>query len=53
MSKLVRTYSKYYLNEEFWAAALERVEQAPIYRKSHRGKKANEVAFLGELVIEG
>ena len=45
------TYRKKVLGERHWTLASERVESSPIYENSHREKSANQVGFLGEVVI--
>jgi len=46
------SYTSITLNDYFWDTAIERVKESPIYDGSHRGKQANEVGFLGEIVAE-
>ena len=46
------TYRKKVLEERHWTLASERVESSPIYENSHRAKSANQVGFLGEVVME-
>jgi len=45
-------YTSCTLNNYFWDEALKRVNSSPIYANSHRGRQANEVGFLGEVVAE-
>ena len=40
------------LSNRHWNAAQERVNTSPVYKNSHRKEQANEVGFLGEVVIE-
>ena len=46
------TYLRKVLEERHWILASERVDNSPIYENSHRKKSANQVGFLGEVVIE-
>jgi hypothetical protein len=45
-------FRKEILNNKYWDKTLERVKKSPIYERSHRGSDANQVGFLGEIVIE-
>lgn len=49
---LTSTYKRRILNESYWEKTLDRVASSPIYAHSHRGSDANQVGFLGEIVIE-
>jgi len=52
MNSYNSSYTSITLNDYFWDATIERVKESPIYDGSHRGKQANEVGFLGEIVAE-
>ena len=49
---LAKTYKRRILNENYWRKTLDRVGGSPIYEYSHRGSNANQVGFLGEIVVE-
>lgn len=49
---MARTFIKMTLSKEHWNLASERVESSKIFHNSHRKKEANQVGFLGEVVLE-
>ena len=49
---MASTYKKKLINENHYSIANYRIENAPIYKNSHRKKDANQVGFLGEVILE-
>ena len=46
------TYRRIKLNEHHWKLTEERVNDSKIFENSHRKLEANQVGFLGEIVLE-
>ena len=46
------TYRRIKLNEHHWKLTEERVNNSKIFENSHRKLEANQVGFLGEIVLE-
>ena len=46
------TYKQVILSDIHWTETNNRVNKTKIYENSHRGRQANQVGFLGEVVFE-
>ena len=49
---MTASYRKIRINEKHFQDAAKIIENAPIYKNSHRKENANQVGFLGEIVFE-